>query len=71
MNNHSKATGGKKNSRTNYRINQNKKNKMFFSDLNCPFPRCESPLPPYALQYQAGLWTCCGDSSDSVIWPYS
>ena len=29
MNNHSKATGGKKNSRTNYRINQNKKIKCF------------------------------------------
>ena len=39
-------------------------------NLSCKhlFPCCESQstLPPWdALQYWAGLWTCCGESSDS------
>ena len=39
-------------------------------NLSCKhlFPCCESQstLPPWdALQYRAGLWTCCGESSDS------
>ena len=45
---------------------------MLFLNLGCqsPFPRWESQstLPPQdVLQHWAGLWTCCGGSSDSNL----